>query len=125
MSYAVNRKSHTFWSPANGLLKAHSSVHPFLLNNILRHETSNNPDCPTLTISRNCGCIWCSWRGLMSSPMAYPCSLLLGRPGDDVRIYVGLRNQDVDVVGVGMMHGKSVPLHLEDTTWLTLLGEEK
>ncbi len=61
----------------------------------------------------------------MSGPIAHPCSLLLGGPGDDIRIFVGLGTQDIDVVGVGKMHGKSVPFHLKDGAWLTLTGKKK
>lgn len=98
----------------DGLLKAHSSVDPILLNNPFRHEASNNPDCPSLTVFRNGGLIWCCWRGLMSSPIAYPCSLMLGGPGDDKRVFVGLRTQNIDVVDMDIVHGNSVTFHLED-----------
>ena len=93
--YALSRKRHSFGRPRESLLdrllKAHSSVHPLLLNNRFRHEASNNPDRPSLTIFPNGGLVWCSWRGLMSSPIAYPGSLMLGGPGDDIRVFVRLR----------------------------------
>jgi hypothetical protein len=107
------------------LLKAASSIHPILLNNPFRHQASNDPDCPPLTVFPNGSLIWRSRRGLMSGPIAHPCSLLLGGPGDDIRIFVGLGTQDIDVVGVGKMHGKSVPFHLKDGAWLTLTGKKK
>lgn len=44
--YALSRKSHSSGRPRESLLdrllKAHSSVHPLLLNNLFRHEASNN-----------------------------------------------------------------------------------
>lgn len=107
------------------LLKAYSSIHPILQNEIFRHQVSDDSDCSPLTLFPNGGLVCCSRRVLMSSPIVYPCNPILGMLGDDVRVFVGSGIQNICVVGMGIVHGNSVPSHLKDITWLTLTGNEK
>jgi len=59
--FVVSRWSNSVFYPreclVDILLKAHSSVHPILLNNPFRHQASNDPDCPPLTVFPNGGLI--------------------------------------------------------------------
>ena len=61
----------------------------------------------------------------MSSPIAYPGSLMLGGPGNDIRVSERPRTQNIGVVFMGVLHGNNVPFHLGDDAWLTFMGKKK
>lgn len=61
---------------------------------------------------------------LMSSPIAYSCSLTLVELGDDLRVFLPMRAWMIHSIGTGMRLSKWVISHLEENAQLSLEGQK-
>ena len=100
-----------------------SKVQPVLRHNSFLHQVSDDPGRPPLTVFLDRGLARGGRWNFLVGPVAHPCGLLGGGPGNDVRVFEGVGGQRVDVGGMSIAHGKGVAFHLVDRASLTLISK--